>query len=110
MELNAEENVDPTNLVVQRIIINNFEIKTNNFVTSNREKEKEIKEISKVENENDITIIDLVENYSNYEKNNGQNNKKNENIISDIPDFILDKKLYISCKVCKNIIGFEGII
>ncbi len=106
MEPNMDENIDPNTLIVQRIIINNFEIKSNNFVNS-----------PKMDPNNDITMVKHFEEFSNNEE---KYPSKSTTLKTDLSskflfddelhqsDILQDCKCFICCSICKNVIALEG--
>jgi len=101
MDPNVEENIDPNNSVIQRIIINNFEIKLNNFM---------LKGSSKT-GSNDITMMAIMENYTADDdkfmtKSSGDFAKIIEEENND--EIIKESKCFISCKFCNCILALEG--
>jgi len=108
MDPNVEENIDPSNSVMQRIIINNFEIKSNNFIS---------KETVKPES-NDVTMMAIMENY-NGEDEKYLSNKSSTDFTKMIEednyknykdDIVKDSNCFIYCKLCNNILAIEGSI
>jgi hypothetical protein len=95
-----EENIDSSKNIVQKIIINNFEIKSNNFL--NRQ----------LSEQNDTTMKAVLENYQDEDEKNMQNTSSDfTKLIEEetIYDIIKDSKCFISCKICNNILALEGI-
>jgi hypothetical protein len=108
MDSNFEENVDPSLNVVQRIIINNFEINSkNNFLSSSS---KESEKIEK--DQNDITLMADMDNYrGDEEKNLSKDSSDFTKMLEEdtYDDIIKEKKYYIFCKTCNNLLALEGI-
>ena len=101
MDSNKEEDIDANNSIVQRIIINNFEIKQNNFITKD----------TLIPESNDITIMAMMENYTEKDDKFMTNSSSDftkmiEEEIND--DIIKDSKYVIFCKLCRNVLAIEG--